>query len=347
MRITQLMLAKGFGGAERSFVDLCRALAENGHDVQAIFHPRFSEAQRLTACAAIQSTCVNVRGNWDFPAGWQIAAKIREFGPAIIQAHLARGAYFGGAAGRKLRIPVIVKTHNYVDLKYYRHVDYLVTTTADQRDYLLAHGVASERIEVIPNFSSLKPYARTVQPDYGSLRVLSFGRMVKKKGFDVLLRAFATFIDQGHTATLTLGGDGPERSALEHLATALGIESHVVFSGWVDDVGSALRNADVFVLPSLDEPFGIAVLEAMAHDLPIIATRTKGPLEILDAATGYLVPIGDAATLAEALVGIVAAPEDAVRRARAALDRFKSRYTREVVVPLYERLYQRALAPFG
>jgi glycosyltransferase involved in cell wall biosynthesis len=209
---------------------------------------------------------------------------------------------------------------------------------------LLAQGVNPSRIEVIPNFSSLAPHERDWSRQLGPPRFVSVGRMVKKKGFDVLLRAFRQFLDQGQLAELVLGGEGPERGALERLAQDLGLGARVHFPGWIADVGALLRSAGAFVLPSLDEPFGVAVLEAMASNLPIIATSTKGPLEILDESTAYLVPIGDAAALAARMTELVADSEEGRRRADAALERYRTHYRDEIVIPQYESAYRRLLS---
>ena len=107
--------------------------------------------------------------------------------------------------------------------------------------------------------------------------------------------------DRGLSAKIILGGDGPEKSALEKLAADLDINDSVTFSGWVDDVPDFLAQGPIFVLPSLDEPFGIVVLEAMAQGKIIVSTRSQGPREILDDTTAYLCPTDDPTALADAL----------------------------------------------
>lgn len=84
----------------------------------------------------------------------------------------------------------------------------------------------------------------------------------------VLLKAFRRFLDEGNRAALHIGGDGPERKHLQQLAVTLELGRNVKFHGWVDDTGSFIKRSDVMVLPSLDEPFGIVVLEVMAKGRP-------------------------------------------------------------------------------
>lgn len=100
--------------------------------------------------------------------------------------------------------------------------------------------------------------------------ILFVGRLVKVKGVDVLLRAFAQL---GRSdAVLVVVGDGPERQNLEKLALSLGISDRVIFTGWRDDASKLVSIADVFVLPSLSEGLPQALLEALAHGVPCIVS---------------------------------------------------------------------------
>lgn len=344
LRVSQLMLSKGLGGAERYFVDLCRALAERGHQVQAIFHRDFLARDELEGHPNIQCAPVRIFAAWDGLAKRAIRQQVQRFSPQLMQAHLARGAHIGGQIGKALALPLTVKTHNLVKLKYYRQVGHFIATTAAQKAYLEAHGVAATRISVIPNFSALSPVAEAPEP-HTPLRFCSYGRMVKKKGFDILLRAFRVFLDSGHTASLYIGGDGEERTALEALSISLGVDAQVEFIGWVSEPAKTLDACDVFVLPSLDEPFGIVLLEAMARGKAIIATRTQGPLEIFDETAAWLVETGNTEHLACALINAAEHPEALRQKSRTALALFRQTYSAEAVIPRILEVYDRLLQP--
>ncbi len=339
MRIAQVMLAKRFGGAERSFVDLCAELVARGHAVLAICEARAAALPLLERIAGLDVRTVRVWGAWDPFARRAIGRALRAHRAEIVQCHLARAAHLGGHAAHALGLPTLAKTHNYVDLRYYRAIDRLVPTTRAQADYLLAHGIAPDRVTRIPNFSRLAPQAPTAHPPMPPVRLLALGRLVAKKGFDVLLAALAALPPATPPIVLTLAGDGPLRAALDAQARSLAPRVEVRFVGWVDDVAALFAAADVFVLPSRDEPFGIVVLEAMAAGVPIVATRTAGPLEILDAETALLVAIGDVAALAHALGAVLDDPAAARTRAARAGTVFRDTYAAAAVVPRYERLY--------
>ncbi len=340
MKITQLMLATGFGGAERYFVDLSSLLAEDGHKLQVICHRDFQEINRLTGIPGITVVSFSVAGWWDIVSLSKMRKAIERFEPDIVHAHLARGAYMAGKICKKNKIPLVVKTHNYVDLKYYKNVDVFITTTKDQQQYLFREGIPPEKTKVIPNFSRL-PAVKAVSHHVNKpLVIASCGRMVEKKGFHILLKAFSKVIESGPQVSLRLGGDGKEKNDLQRLSEDLGINDHVEFCGWVDSISDFLEKADIFVLPSLDEPFGIIMLEAMAKGKPLISTRTQGPSEILDEETSYLVETGSVDALAKALIIAISDKDGRLKKAEKALCVFNKAYSENVVVPNIVQVYE-------
>ena len=340
MKITQLMLSKGFGGAERYFVDLSQALAEAGHDVQVICHKRFKQAEALRKFPSIHIQTVASMGWWDLWAKRKIRSFIIAYQPDVVQAHLARGAHMSGKICRNLNLPLIVKTHNYVDLKYYHHISCFVPTTDDQKTYLIEHGVNPDKIRVIPNFSSITPVENAELKESENYVIISYGRFVKKKGFDILLKAVKRLVDSGKKLHLLIGGDGPEHNNLRNLSDKLDLGESIEFTGWVDDIQAFANKGEIFVLPSLDEPFGIAVLEMMALGKPIIATRTKGPMEILEEDTAYLVEPGNEKSLADVLSKAIEDGKGRREKAAKALQVFREKYAKEVVVEKLINLYQ-------
>jgi glycosyltransferase involved in cell wall biosynthesis len=341
MKITHLMMAKGFGGAERYFVDLSLYLAEQGHHVQVICHKQFTGIKKFNNKTNMQLQYFSLAGWWDVIRRNQIEKAIIKFAPDIIHAHLARGAYIAGKISNKIGIPLVVKTHNYVNLKYYKNVDVFLPTTIDQQKYLIEKGIKLEKTRVIPNFSSIESVAEPNELiDSQPIIICSLGRLVKKKGFDVLIKAIKKVTDQGFDIVLYLGGDGPERDQLEQLCSDLGLDEKVIFTGWVDDVCRFLQDATLFVLPSFDEPFGIVVLEAMSQGKAIISTPTQGPREILDDQTAWFTETGNVDSLAESIITALNNKELRMDKAQNALDKFKRNYSQEQVVPKIVWVYK-------
>jgi len=134
--------------------------------------------------------------------------------------------------------------------------------------------------------------------------VVAVGRLVPLKGYDLLLETLALF-PLNERPKVLLVGDGEERPNLERLATKLGLEGWVQFLGFLSDIRLALFAADVFVQPSRNEGLGVAILEAMASGLPVIASRVGGIPEIVrDGETGLLFTPNDPFSLKEALTRI-------------------------------------------
>jgi len=138
--------------------------------------------------------------------------------------------------------------------------------------------------------------------------LVSVGRMVRTKGFDVLIRASYEMKRRGLTHNLVIIGDGPQRPELEGLVDSLGLRDTIRLPGYCSpgDVQRALREADAFVLPVVWDPIlnipegvPVALMEAMAVGLPVVSARTAGIPELInDGITGFLAKPGDAADLA-------------------------------------------------
>lgn len=210
-------------------------------------------------------------------------------------------------------------------------------------------------IEVIPNFVNCDVYtpardetgraaarAKLARPDEAILMHLSNFRPVKRVA-DVV-RVFARVAHEV-PSRLVLIGDGPDRSEAEWLARDLGIHDRVHFLGKQDRVHELLPLADLMLMPSEMESFGLAALEAMACRVPAIATRVGGVPELIeDGVSGLLNPIGDVPGMAAGAVALLRDParleamRDQARRAAS------GRYCATLVLPQYIRYYEQVLA---
>jgi L-malate glycosyltransferase len=145
-------------------------------------------------------------------------------------------------------------------------------------------------------------------------------------------------------ARLLMVGDGPELPEASQLARSLGIAADVEFLGEQDQVVQLLSASDVFLLPSAQESFGLAALEAMACEVPVVASRVGGLPEVIDhGVTGFLHPVDDLAGMAESAVRLLADPELHRRAARAARQVAHERYCDSKIVPAYEAYYSEIL----
>lgn len=164
--------------------------------------------------------------------------------------------------------------------------------------------------------------------------ILAAGRLVPEKNMRGLLRAFAR-VAVSHPAHLVILGEGPERTVLEEDVASLGLEGRVHLPGYMADPWPLYRTAACFATASRLESFSMVVAEALAYGLPVVATDSPGPREVLaDGQFGTLVPPDDEAALAEALRAALTRPDDAARlRARGAV------FSVEAALEGYGRLF--------
>lgn len=183
-------------------------------------------------------------------------------------------------------------------------------------------------------------------PD-GPPHILCIGRLIREKGFDVALDAFVHVRESFPAARLTVAGDGPERTALEEQAKALGLGDAVTFTGWVDPdaVFDLIGQSTVMAVPSRwREPFGLVAIEAALMARPVVAARTGGLAEVvIDGQTGYLVEKEDPLALADRLKHLLARPDLAADLGRAARTDTIRRFGIDANVDAYDALYRRVL----
>jgi glycosyltransferase involved in cell wall biosynthesis len=167
------------------------------------------------------------------------------------------------------------------------------------------------------------------------------GRLTADKGGqDVLIRAVGRVRETCPQVRLVMVGDGPLRPGLEQLTAQLGLTGTVIFTGLRSDVPRLLGALDVFVLPSEREALPVAVLEAMAAGLPLVATRVGGIPEVVeDGATGFLVPPGDVAAMHCVLERLTGDPALAARLGAAGQAHVQAHFTVQQMVRQVERLY--------
>ena len=284
--------------------------------------------------------------------------------PHSVSALLARQML----AGRGRRLPFVTTLHgtditlvgldrSYLPITRYaiEQSDGVTSISNYLKEQTIKHFGATREIEVIPNFVNCDVYTpikdqaaraaarkRLAAPGEAILMHLSNFRPVKRV-VDVV-RIFAQVASE-MPAQLVLVGDGPDRSAAEWLAHDLGIHSRVHFLGKQDRVNELLPLADLMLMPSEQESFGLAALEAMACKVPSIATRVGGVPELIDdGVTGLLYPVDDVGAMALGALSLLKDRErlDAMREAgrKTAQKRFCS----SLVVPQYVRYYEQVLA---
>ena len=283
--------------------------------------------------------------------------------PHSVSALLARQML----AARGRRLPFVTTLHgtditlvgldrSYLPITRYaiQESDGVTSISSYLKDKTIQNFDVTRDIEVVPNFVNCDVYmpindeakrvearSRLAQPDEAILLHLSNFRPVKRV-VDVV-KVFAQ-VAREIPARLVLVGDGPERSAAEWLARDLKIQERVHFLGKQDRVNELLPLADLMLMPSELESFGLAALEAMACKVPSIATRVGGVSELIDdGVTGLLYDVGDVDAMAAGALGLLTDPVRLQAMREAGRKTAQTRFCATLVVPQYMRYYESVL----
>lgn len=212
-------------------------------------------------------------------------------------------------------------------LQDHARIAHVVTVSETAKRALVDANYPENRIHVIsPGFPvPEKPAGPHADPIIGTV-----ARLHPEKGVMTVLDALPTILRDIPDARLEIYGDGEERGLLEEVVHERRLDDAVRFHGWVDSRKGFYRDFRVLAAPSRKESFGMAVVEAMASGLPVVASRVGGLQETIeDKVTGLLVPPDDADALAEALIRILKDPELARRMGEAGHARARDRYSEE------------------
>ncbi len=219
-------------------------------------------------------------------------------------------------------------------------VDSVVAQGKFLQDVVRDLGVDERRVRIIHNGVDLATFAHGQPFDHPNPYVLGLGNLSHRKGFDVLLRAYARLQEPTHD--LIIAGDGPESTSLRQLAGELGVSRRVRFLGAVEGQRKVdlYRSARFFVCPSRREPFANVILEALASRLPVVASKVGGNTELVkDGGHGLLFESEDDSALAAGMRQLLQQP-DYTNRLGEAAGRFVKEFDWPVVAERYLNLYR-------
>ncbi len=294
----------------------------------------------------------------------------------ILHTHLFHGDLYGFLANRRARVPALVSTIQGINFFWenadpQRRLRWRATSSIYRTIYRPFHRIAvcSEavkqaicsrpgskidpgKVRVIYNsidFPQLQTRAdqeliKEVWPIASNghsapKRIITVANFAPFKGHRVLIEAMRQLASTCDLQCL-LVGEGPERRRLEAKTRAAGLSNRIRFLGWRQDVPALLRTSDLFVLPSLWEPFGIAMLEAMSLNIPVVACSAGGIPEIIThGENGFLTPPGDAPALAAGIRYVLENPAVAAEWQTKAAQTVKERFDARTMALAYEQFY--------
>ncbi len=366
-----------FGGSGVVATELGKALASRGHKVHFITYSQPARLDFFNENLFYHEVNVSTYPLFDYPPyETSLASRLVDVVKFekldILHVHYAiphaSAAVFAKhiLASEGIRIPVITTLHGTDitlvgrDKTYTPVISYSinesdgVTTVSEslKRETLELFDVKKE-ILVIPNFVDFsrfskkpKDHFRKVIAPNGEKMIIHTSNFRKVKRVGDVVRVFQK-INEKTPSRLLLIGDGPERINIEMLCRELNIASLITFLGKQEAVEEILSICDLFILPSEHESFGLAALEAMACELPVISSNTGGiPELMIDGVTGFMSNVGDVEKMANDALLILEDTETLKRFKSNALARARE-FSIDTVLPQYENFYSSVLSAFG
>jgi N-acetyl-alpha-D-glucosaminyl L-malate synthase BshA len=361
-----------FGGSGVVATELGIALANRGHEIHFVTYKQPVRLELLSANIHFHEVNVPEYALFHYqPYELALSSKlvdtVKMYGIEVLHVHYAiPHAYAGYMAKQMLAkegiyIPMITTLHGTDITLVGKHPFYkpavtfsinesdVVTAVSEslKKDTLALFDIKNE-IEVIPNFIDTKKYAHDYTDCQRSLMAKDHERIVthisnfrKVKRIEDVVAVFHK-IQARIPAKLVMVGEGPEREKAEIQCEALGISDKVLFLGNSNEIDRILCFSDLFLLPSESESFGLAALEAMVNEVPVISSNAGGIPEVnIHGETGFLSPVGAVDEMAENALAILQDPE--------VLEQFKKRAVLAAqkfditnILPLYENVYEKA-----
>ena len=367
---TRVVTGSG-GGPDKSILNSPRFLDLLGYRMLCGYlhppgDPGYAEIVRKAERYRAPLISIPDRGPWDWRVFRELLAVCRREKVAIWHGHDYKTNALGLILRRFWPMRLVTTVHGWVHHTtrtplYYRIDRYclpryerVICVSPDLVEACLAVGVPRERCLLLENGIDTEEYRRRQEPisaklalgyPAGPLLVGAAGRLAPEKAFDVLIRSIASLAAGGLDVRLVIIGEGDDRPRLESLVKELGLTNRVDLPGWQSDVRMYFEALDVFALSSLREGLPNVLLEAMALEVPSVATRIAGiPRLIEDGVNGLLVEPGDQSGLTRALEKLLTDPNLRDRIRKQARETIETRYSfalrMERLVRIYDELLQ-------
>jgi N-acetyl-alpha-D-glucosaminyl L-malate synthase BshA len=313
------------------------------HEVEVSNYPLF---QYPPYCLALASRMAEVAEQYELDL-----LHVHYAIPHSISAMLARGIL-----SSRRRLPFVTTLHGTditlvgMDRSYYpitrysiEQSDAVTSISEDLRRHTIEVFDVSRPIETIHNFVNTDVYRPTEQPREGPCRLIHLSNFRPVKRAPECIRILAE-VRKSADAELWMVGDGPERGAAERLAHDLGVIGSVRFLGKRNDVPALLREANILLMPSEMESFGLAALEGMASGVIPVSTNVGGVPELItDGVDGFLCAPGDVDAMAARVVSLLSRNGQCRELAAAARRTAEQRFSTRLIIPRYEALYRQVL----
>jgi len=318
------------GGAERSLLNLCRRINRRRFDVRVCALRGATVISEQLQQIGIPVQCLGLK-RWSPVQLAAVAKVVRAHKPGLLHLHLVASSLLGGLVGACSEIPIVCtdQTADWLErnqpvlaklvppfrIGLAKRFSKIIAVSGKVRDYNVSCLKAPPgKVVVIPNGIEVEEFANaSPSPFFEECKVGpatpvvgTVGRMVPEKAQTLLVEAAARLIAKHPDLKLVIVGDGPLRSEIIEKVRSMRVESHVLLAGRRQDVPGFLCRFNVFALPSASDCMPLALLEAMAAQCPVVATRVGGIPEVVEhGVTGLLVPPAEPEALAATIENLL------------------------------------------
>lgn len=367
-RILHLISSSGFLGAENVVLELSKETSKQAIWVTiGILENRNNLHMELADRARQEGMKVQIfpcRGRFDRKTIESIRDFILSQQPNILHSHNYKSNFYALAANRKKstwvvtnhlwkRTTLALKVYAYLDSLIIRRADKVVAVSEDIANEMTRRGISSEKIHIIDNGINLDRFAnKRIYNDRrkslglnGTHKIFgTIASLTPEKGQVYLIEAARLVTDKYPECRFFIVGDGGQRELLEEKTAAFGLTKKVNFTGSRKDVPELLHMFDAFVLPSLAEGLPIALLEAMAAKVPVIATRVGAiPQLIEDHVSGLLIQPKDSQAIANAIREVLNDEQRSLEMAEKGFERVRDNYSSAIMARKYLAVYRELL----
>jgi glycosyltransferase involved in cell wall biosynthesis len=363
LRLMHLIASAEAGGAEQFFLRLMVALARRPED--ALIYPVVRAGSWLDTelrRVGIRHETAGFSGLLPMFTRRKVAGLARAWRPNVITSWMKRASVCTPAVTLEVEkledgkkkvlkrgVPTVGRLGGYYDLKYFKgHVRHLVCNTPDICHWAREQGWSGDYVDYLPNFVPMPvPGWRNNRGEMRSylklppncFLLMMAGRLHAVKGVDLAIEALARLDARFH---LLLVGGGPEEAKLKALAAKLKVADRIHWVGWQANISGWVSAVDAWLVPSRDEPLGNTVLDAWAHGVPVIASRTKGPLHLIEhGLNGRLATTGSVADLANEIQELGDRRVLGMQLSNGGLNTWRQKFSEDVVVEQWLEYYER------
>lgn len=354
MKILYVITGLGLGGAEKVVADLADQMIALGHDVKIAYLT--GDVLVKPASSDVEIIALGLNSAKDFlTASRKYQRLIKSFRPDIVHAHMVHANIFARLNRTLCPVPKLICTaHSSNEGGRVRMIAYRLTNglsdvntnVSQEATQALIDKGAFTKSNVVTvyngiDFNKFKSNPKNISQEQNTLNFIAVGRFTDAKDYPNLINTFAILKKNNNRAIkLTIVGDGELRPQIESLIKELDLDKYITLLGRRSDIPQLLSQADIFVLASKFEGFGLVVAEAMACECYVVATDSGGVAEVMGD-TGHLVPIQNSQALADALQNAIAlSVEDRTQNNEKARARVEQLFSLETSVKRWLELYK-------